>query len=281
MTDNAGRTAILTDSTADIPVDQAETYAVTVVPAVLTVEGKSYIDGIGLTRADLYRRLPELREPPTTAAPSPLEFERAYARLLAAGYERILSMHLSSKLSGMVSIAAQAARKFGDRVRVFDSGQVSLGLGFQVIEAAGAALSNLPFDTILGAAQRARERVRLIAMINTLEYIRRSGRVSWLRANLGELLHIKILVELVDGVINRIDRVRTRHKALEELRGLVQSWGPLERVAVLHTAIPEEAATFAERLRQLSRTPPIVVDVTTIIGAHVGEGSIGVAALRR
>jgi DegV family protein with EDD domain len=281
MTANAGRTAILTDSTADIPGDQAETYSVTVVPAVLTVEGKSYIDGVGLTRADLYRRLPELREPPTTAAPSPLEFERAYARLLAAGYERILSMHLSSKLSGMVSIAAQAARKFGDRVRVFDSGQVSLGLGFQVIEAAGAALSNLPFDTILGAAQRARERVRLIAMINTLEYIRRSGRVSWLRANLGELLHIKILVELVDGVINRIDRVRTRHKALEELRGLVQSWGPLERVAVLHTAIPDEAATFAERLRQLSRNPPIVVDVTTIIGAHVGEGSIGVAALRR
>ena len=94
-------------------------------------------------------------------------------------------------------------------------------------------------------------------------------------------MHIKILVELVDGVINRIDRVRTRHKALEELRGLVQSWGPLERVAVLHTAIPDEAATFAERLRQLSRNPPIVVDVTTIIGAHVGEGSIGVAALRR
>ncbi len=281
MTDSAGRTAILTDSTADIPVDQVEAYSVTVVPALLTVEGQSYIDGVGMTRADLYRRLPELREPPTTAAPSPLEFERAYAGLLATGYGRILSMHLSSKLSGMVSIAAQAARKFGDRVRVFDSGQVSLGLGFQVIEAAVAALSNLPFETILNAAQRARERVRLIAMINTLEYIRRSGRVSWLRANLGELLHIKLLVELVDGVINRLDRVRTRHKALEELRGLVQLWGPLERVAVLHTAIPEEAAAFAERLRQLSRNPPIVVDVTTIIGAHVGEGSIGVAALRR
>lgn len=281
MTDSAGRTAILTDSTADIPVDQVEAYSVTVVPALLTVEGQSYIDGVGMTRADLYRRLPELREPPTTAAPSPLEFERAYAGLLATGYGRILSMHLSSKLSGMVSIAAQAARKFGDRVRVFDSGQVSLGLGFQVIEAAGAALSNLPFETILNAAQRARERVRLIAMINTLEYIRRSGRVSWLRANLGELLRIKLLVELVDGVITRLDRVRTRHKALEELRGLVQSWGPLERVAVLHTAIPEEAAAFAERLRQLSRNAPIVVDVTTIIGAHVGQGSIGVAALRR
>ncbi len=281
MTDSAGRTAILTDSTADIPVDQVEAYSVTVVPALLTVEGQSYIDGVGMTRADLYRRLPELREPPTTAAPSPLEFERAYAGLLAAGYGRILSMHLSSKLSGMVSIAAQAARKFGDRVRVFDSGQVSLGLGFQVIEAAVAALSNLPFETILNAAQRARERVRLIAMINTLEYIRRSGRVSWLRANLGELLRIKLLVELVDGVITRLDRVRTRHKALEELRGLVQSWGPLERVAVLHTAIPEEAAAFAERLRQLSRNAPIVVDVTTIIGAHVGQGSIGVAALRR
>jgi len=229
----------------------------------------------------LYSRMQFVRQPPTTAAPALYQFEEAYRRLLASGYDHILSIHVSSKLSGMLNTATQAAKSFGELVRTFDSGQVSLGLGFQVMEAAAAALAGQPFEAVVDVARRAREKVRFIAMINTLEFIRRSGRISWLTANIGELLHVKLLVELVDGVVNRLDRVRTRRKALDELRALAGSWGPLQRLAVMHTAIPEEAASFAERLRSFSLKPPLVVDVTTIIGAHVGAGSIGVAGLQR
>jgi DegV family protein with EDD domain len=279
MTVTHPRTAVLTDSTADIPAEEAEALSITVVPAVLNVEGKSFVDGIGLSRAEFYRRLPFFRQPPTTAAAAPAQFEETYRRLLSSGADRILSIHLSKHLSGMLNAASQAARTFGDRVRTFDSGQVSLGLGFQVMEAATASLAGEPFEAVVEAARRARDKVHFIAMINTLEYIRRSGRISWLRANLGELLHVKLLVEVVDGVVNRLKQVRTRTKALDELLALAESWGALERLAILHTAIPEEASALAERLRHLCRRSPLVVDVTTIIGAHVGEGSIGIAAL--
>ncbi|MEW6568294.1 MAG: DegV family protein [Chloroflexota bacterium] len=273
--------AVVTDSTSDIPPDEAEALSIEVIPALITVGGKSYRDGPELDRGELYRWMPALKEPATTAAPSPRAFESAYERLLASGVESVLSMHISSKLSAMVNVARQAAAAFGDRVHVFDSLQVSLGLGFQVMEAAAAALARQPFEAILRAARQARERARLVAMIDTLEYIRRSGRVSWLRAGLGELLKVKLLVTVADGVVQRIGEVRTRGRALEQLVEQVRAWGPMERLAVLHTAIPEEAAALAQRLRELSRRLPLVVDVTTVIGTHVGPGSIGLAGLAR
>lgn len=272
---------VVTDSTSDIPVDEAKALGIEVIPALVTVNGRSYQDGSELDRAELYRRMPLLKTPATTAVPSPSVFEAVYERLLDSGVARVLSMHVSSKLSTMVNVAHQAAATFGDRVHIFDSLQVSLGLGFQVMEAAAAALANSPFEAILDAARRARERVRVCAMIDTLEYIRRSGRVSWLRAGLGDLLKVKLLVTVADGVIQRIGEVRTRGRALEQLTAFVRSWGPMERLAVLHSAVPEEADALAHRLKDLSARLPLIVDVTTVIGTHVGPGSIGLAGLAR
>ncbi len=274
-----GRVAVVTDSTADIPADEAAALELTVIPALLTVEGRTFVDGQGFSRTDLYRRMQTLDRLPTTAVPSPERFAAAYESLLRAGAAHVLSIHLSERLSGMLQTAAQAAQDFGDRVRVFDSNQVSLGLGFQAMEAAAASLAGSSIQRVTDVARQARERVRLIAMLNTLEFVRRSGRVSWLRANLGGLLNIKQLIEVVDGTIRRLERVRTRSRAMEALRALAAGWGPLRRLAILHTAVPEEATALGGELSHLCLRPPIVVEVTTVIGAHVGPESIGLAAL--
>jgi len=276
----AGRVAVVTDSTGDVPADQAAALDLTVVPALLTVEGRTYVDdGQAFSRTDLYRRMASLEGLPTTAVPSPERFTAVYESLLRAGAAHILSIHLADQLSGMFQTAAQAAQDFGDRVRVFDSKQVSLGFRFQAMEAAAAALAGNSIQLVTEVAQQARERARLIAMLSTLEFVRRSGRVRWLRASLGGMLNIKQLVEVVDGTIRRLDRVRTRSRALDNLRLIAASWGPLRRLAILHTAVPEEAYALREELRDLSKHTPLVVEVTTIIGAHVGPESIGMAAL--
>jgi DegV family protein with EDD domain len=274
-------TAIVTDSTSDLPAEIAREMEIEVVPAVVTIEGESHYDGLDLSRPDFYRRLPSLREPATTAAPPPGVFEGLYRRLLEGGARQVLSIHLSSRLSAMINMARQAAKAVGEQIHIFDSLQVSLGLGFQVMEAAACALRREPLDAILETARRARDRAQLVAMIDTLEYLRRSGRVSWLRAGLGDLLRVKLLVRVADGVVQRIGEVRTKSRALDQLRGLAESWGPLERLAVLHSGVPEEAAAFADRVRSLASRMPLVVDVTTAIGTHVGPGSIGLAALSR
>jgi DegV family protein with EDD domain len=271
--------AIVTDSTSDIPVQEAEALDITVVPALLTIRGRTYLDGKDITREDFYQSLPSMPVPPTTAVPSTHSFEETYRMLFSQGIEQILSIHLSPKLSGMFNVATQAAKVFGDKVHIFDSRQVSLGLGFQAMEAASAALAGLSFNAILESLCKVREGVRLIAMINNQEYLKRSGRVSWVHAGIGDLLRIKLLVEVIDGLVERRNLVRTRSKAIEHLVSLARSWGPLKRLAVLHTAIPEEAAAFAERIRHLSSSPPMIVNVTTLIGAHVGPACLGIAGL--
>lgn len=271
--------AVVTDSTADIPLEDQETLNIIVVPAVVTLDGESYKDGMEISRADFYRRLPTLSSPPTTGAPSMQAFENTYETLLQSGIDKILSIHLPPSLSGMLSVATQAAKSFGDRVKIFDSGQVSLGMGFQAIEAATAMINGGTFEIVLEAAQRARENVRLIALIDTLEFLKRSGRVSWLTAGLGNLLRVKIILELLDGVVNRLGQVRTRNKGIEQLQTIAESWGKLDRLAVPHSASAEDAGAFAEKLRKLCPRPPVITEVTTAIGAHIGPGALGVIGL--
>ena len=270
--------AIVTDSTADLPASRAEQYGIKVIPALITVDGKTYADDPQFARSELYQHLRLVSEPATTAAPSPAAFERIYDRLLADGHEQVVSMHVSSSLSGIFGIATQAAQRFNQRVVTFDSRQVSLGLGFQVVEAAAAAALGESAEAILKAASRLRDRVRLIAMVNSLDSLRRSGRVNWLAAHLGDWLRFKVLVEVVDGAIQQLARLRTRHRAFDELERRAVAWPRPLHLAVLHAAIPEEAAAFANRLTYV-HPQPWVVEVTTVVGTHVGHGSVGLAAL--
>ena len=191
--------AIVTDSTADIPQDLVEEHHIHVVPNIIVIDGEGLEDGAGISRQDFYRRLPEMKTSPSTATASSGAYQALYEGLLKEGYKNILSIHTSSLLSGILNAASAGAQSFGERVQVIDSGFVTMGLGFQVLAAAEAAGRGLSRQAIQNCLADVRQRVRVIAMLDTLEYLRRSGRVSWAKARLGNLLHLKAFVEVKYG----------------------------------------------------------------------------------
>jgi DegV family protein with EDD domain len=271
--------SLVTDSTADIPEELRRQHSIEVIPAILNLGGKSYEDGNGISREEFYERLPNLSVPPTTSAPSVGSFQARYERLFNAGASHILSFHPPDSLSGIFNAARLAAEQFGERVRVIDSGQVTLGLGFQVLAAAEAIARGALLDDILGLVESIKRRVRVVALLDTIQYLRRSGRVSWARAMVGELLNIKPLVELRFGIIERLAQVRTRSQGILRLSEALNSWGPLERLAILHTNAEAAARQLLEELKPKLPAPPLVVNVTTIIGTHTGPNGLGLAAV--
>jgi len=270
---------IVTDSTADIPPELAQERGIYIVPAILIIDSQSIKDGEGISRHEFYERLPTMRSLPTTASPSTGSFQQIYDALIRQGFSHIISIHATSRLSGIFNAARVAAQSFGDRVRVVDSEYVTLGMGFQVLAAAEAVMRGLSLEAILARIEDIRKRVRVIAMLDTLDYIRRSGRVSWARASLGSLLSIKPFVELKEGVVLRMGEVRTRRKGIEHLIELMNKLGPLECLAVLHTNAETEARLMLERLTAKLETTPLLVNVTTIIGTHVGPNGLGFVAV--
>jgi DegV family protein with EDD domain len=275
-----GHIAIVTDSTADIPEEQAERHNIHVVPNILVIDGRSLEDGKGITRQEFYTSLPSMKAFPTTATASSGTYQQLYQHLFQEGFSQILSIHAASLLSGIFNAASLAAQAFGECVRVIDSHYVTLGLGFQALAAAEAALHE-PIESILALIEDMRQRVRVIAMLDTLEYVRRSGRVSWARAHLGELLQIKPLVEIRSGRVFRLGEERTRRKGIERLLRHLRDLGKLERLAILHTNAEDEAQRILDDLRLDLPVQPFCVNVTPIIGAHVGPNGLGFAAVVR
>ena len=271
---------LVTDSTADLPDELLAHYQIEVVPALLVIDGKEYRDQIDLPRQDFYARLPDLQKPPTTAAPSEEDFAQRYEKLLMDGARQVLSIHLASTLSGMFTIAQRAAQRFGGRVTVVDSGQLSLGLGFQVLAAAESAAAGL--DAALAALHAVQPRIRVIALLDTLTYLRRSGRVSWARAMLGAALSLKPLVTVVQGGrVQRLGYVHTARQGETHLRELILGYQPLSRLAILHTNAPVRAQNLLQSLTLDLPQPPLLVNVTTIIGTHVGPNGLGFALVQQ
>ena len=273
---------IVTDSTCDLPVALVEQYGLEVIPSILVLEGKEYIDGQTITRDEFYRRLPALRTPPTTAAPAMGEYASRYESLLSRGCEQVLSIHAAGKLTSIVDTARLAARDFAGRVACVDSGSLSLGLGFQVLAAAEAAEMGL--QAALAAIESTQKRLKVNAALDTMEYLRRSGRVPGAVAALGGLLSIKPLVNLTGGVVKAVAAVRTTHQADERLLNSLLELGPLERLAVLHSGFESRARRFLDILmRKASQSVPrdiLLVNVTTVIGTHVGPHGLGFAAIK-
>jgi DegV family protein with EDD domain len=278
---NVTKVAIVTDSTADIPSDLAQIYQIQVVPNLVIINGQSYEDGKGISREEFYTRLPAMDTHPTTATASSGTYHQLYDKLLLQGASQIISIHAAARLSGIINAASAAARAFGERVHVLDSGQVSLGLGFQVLAAAELSLVGASRLAILERIEQVRRKVHLVAMLDTLEYVRRSGRVSWARARLGNLLHIKPFIELRDGEVLSMGEVRTRRKGIEHLKQVLFELGPLERLAILHTNAESEAKQFLSETNLPLPSPPLVVNITTVVGAHVGPNGLGFTAVLR
>ena len=272
------KTAIVTDSTADIPKELATQYQIHIVPNIVVIDGQSLEDGKDLSRREFYDNLPLMKTNPTTSTSSPGVYQQLYGDILKRGADQIVSIHASSQLSGIFNAASLGAQAFGDQVKVIDSENLSLGLGFQVLAAAQAALTQ-PLDGILSVVKDVRSRARLVAMLDTLEYVHRSGRVSWARAQIGALLRIKPFLEIKDGVVLSKGKARTRKNGIQRLRKMLLDLGPLEQLAILHSNAEADARELLAEMTPRVPTRPLLVYVTTVIGTHVGPNGLGFVAI--
>ena len=274
---------IVTDSTCDIPKYLIDQHELEVGPSLLVLDGKEYADGIGISREDFYKRLPALQTQPTTAAPSIGDFAAPYERLLTRGCDHILSIHAAGSLTTIINSARQAAHDFPDKITIVDSLSLSLGLGFQVIAAAEAAENGL--QAALHAIESTRKRLHVFAALDTMENLKRSGRVPGVVAALGSILSIKPLIELVNAEVKAIGAVRTTKQGNERMLKLLLDGGTLERLAILHTGAEIRAKEFLNTvMQQASQAVPrdiLMVNVTTVIGTHVGPNGLGFASVRK
>lgn len=272
--------AIVSDSTADIPDSLIDQHNIKIMPNIVMIDGQSFQDGIDISREEFYLHLPSYTELPTTATASIGSYQALYSQLLEEGNEYILSIHPPIKLSGILNAASVAASDFGNQVEVIDSGQISFGLGVQVVSAAEVAKKGGTIEQIKEVLDSIRCRVRVIAMLDTMEYIRRSGRISWARASLGSLLQIKPFLEVKAGDVIRLGEVRTRRKGLARLVEIVNSQC-LERLAILHSNAEKDALSLLESLVKPPVHTPLIINVTTVIGTHVGPNGLGLVMVRQ
>ena len=274
---------VVTDSTCDIPADTAAEHGIVVVPAYVNIGQESYLDGIELTRQEFYERLPTYAQAPTTAAPPPGAFKRAYEQLAAQGVTEILSIHVASSLSGMLNAARLGAEETTDvQVTLFDSQQLTMGLGLLAISAAKQVAAGRSMKEVITFLEERVERTYILGVLDTLEYLRRSGRVSWAQFGIGTLLRIKPLLHVHMGQVEMPERVRTSKRAMARLLELAAALGPLEDLALLHThGSEEEIRAFREKTSFLNPEgpPPLAVELTPAIGAHLGPGGLGIACV--
>lgn len=271
--------AIVTDSTADIPDELLTQYEIHMVNNYIIIEGKSFEDRKDISREEFYTALPKMKVFPTTAtAPSGI-YQALYEQLLSQGKEYILSIHVSGRLSGILNAASAAANSFVNRVKVIDSLNVSMGLGFQVLAAAEAVRQGASVEAIPSMLDELRKRIKLVAMLDTVEYLHRSGRVSWAKARLGELLRIKPFVEVLNGQVLSLGETRTYQKGLTRIVEIIRRISPIEKLAILHTNAENRAHQLLEEIKDILPTQVLTVNVTSVIGSHVGPNGLGFTAI--
>jgi len=281
--------AIVTDSTASLPPELARERDITVVPLQVVIGATSYDEGVadGVT-AELLAESLKAWTPVSTSRPNPEEMLEVYERLAARGAQEIVSVHLSGELSGTLESAQLAGSRASVRVTAVDSRQVGMGVGFAVLAAADARDTGADVETVVAAARVRAAATTSLFYVDTLEYLRRGGRVGAAAALLGSALAVKPILGVEDGRIGPRERVRTATKALARLEELaVESAAdrPLD-IAVAHLASPDRAAQLAahlgERLTdQLEGRSVVVGEIGAVLGAHVGPGMVAVVVARR
>lgn len=274
---------IVVDSACDVPAEYVQRYQMLVIPAYIHFGvDESLKDDIDISREAFYQRLPESNPLPTTSAYSPGEAETVLRQALEDA-EHVIAVHTSGKLSAMVESTRVAAKTIGEnRITVWDGKSVSMGGGMQAIAAAEAAAAGKSREDILALLQDIQTRFKLYAAPSTMEYLRRSGRVSALVAGLGEMLQIKPLIEVSTGEAESAGRIRTFRKVKEKLVEMAHDLAPLEQLTVLHINNPEGAAELHAALQDIA--PPdhtYVVMASAAIGANFGPGGLGFAAISK
>lgn len=276
----AQRVAVVTDSTSSLPPGLARDLGITVVPLSVTLDARTGAEGTDILPVDVTRALTEKRTV-TTSRPSPAEFADVYRRLLKSGARRVVSVHLSAELSGTWDSARLAAQEFDyGVVRVVDSRSTAMALGFAVLAAARSAIAGGDVGEVQDAAVATADRARALVYVDTLEYLRRGGRIGAAASLVGTALAMKPLLHVRDGRILPLEKVRTTSKALTRLVALAVAEAGENQVdiAVHHLAAPERAEEVAGRLRaQIPHVEALYVsEIGAVVGAHVGPGVIGV-----
>jgi len=268
---------IVTDSTNDLPAEITAKHNISVIPMYINIGEEGYQDGVDISRREFYERLPQSDPFPTTAAPGVDKFKTVYTQLMEGGADEIISIHVSASLSAVMDVAQTAAEQT-ERipVTVYDSGQLSLGTGFQVLAAAQAVASGLTMEEILSLIEIQGSRTHVFAALDTLEFLKRSGRMNAFMAGLGSVLKIKPILTMHNGTPGA-ERVRTKARSINRLIELVSDLGQLEELALVHTNSPNEAEALWQKAKHLfpHQENPLSVDVTPVLGAHLGPGAIG------
>ena len=273
---------IVTDSACDVPTELANALDITIIPVYVNIGQESYQDGVDISRQEFYKNLYSYPTPPTTAAPAAGSFTEAYERLAAAGATEILSLHIAANLSNTFNAArlgAEAAENAS--VTLFDTQQVSMGGGLLVLLAAEAAANGKSMAEILQMLEARVPKTRIFGMLDTLESLRHSGRVSWATFGFGTLLQIKPLMVVANGEVDAVARVRTKKRAIKQLLQMVEDFSPFERLAIVHVNAAELVATLQDQTQHLfpADYEPIITELTPAIGAHFGLGAIGFACI--
>lgn len=274
---------IVTDSTADLPLWVAHEFGISVVPLSVIFGDEVYQEGVDISHHQFYEKLMRERVAPTTSAPSLGTFLSVYEPLLEESKE-IVSIHLSSKLSATYQIACQAAQQLaeqqGARIEVIDSRLISMGMTFAVMAAARAARQGASVEEVRAVVEGIVPRVHIFFVLDTLEYLRRGGRIGRARAFLGTLLRVKPILSLRDGEVHPEERVRTKAHALDRIFQLASSYPRIRDVAVGYSTNPQEAEEMKRRLAAvLPQVNIYVTRVGPVIGVHAGPGVLGVGVL--
>jgi DegV family protein with EDD domain len=273
---------IVTDSTCDLPASVIARYGIFVVPLYINVGNLGYLDGIDITRDEFYKKLPTFPFQPTTAAPSSSKFNAMYNALADDGASAVLSIHISTSLSGVINVARVAAQETTSiPVTVFDSRQLSLGTGFLVETAAKLAQAGFSVTQIITSLNEQIRRTHVFAALDTLQFLRRSGRMNSVLATFGELLQVKPLMKMYDGKPGA-ERVRTRKNAIKRLIELFNEYGPYERVALLHSDAFDRAQLLLQEIKNILPDGEIWLEqINPVLGAHIGPGVVGFACISK
>lgn len=269
---------IVTDSTADLPADQAEALGITVVPLTVFFGDDAYLDNVDLDTAGFYEKLQASKDLPRTSQPSPAKFQEAYSKLISEGADGILSVHLSGKLSGTYQSARTASESLTDEERrvpieVIDSENISAAMSMAVLRAAVEARDGLGLEELKTNLLDRLKRTRLLAVLDTLEYVKRGGRIGAASAVLGNMLSVKPIISLKEGEVVTVERPRTRGKAFERMAQILKESGQIEQIAIAESN-EQVGKQLVEALKPVYDDQIPIYKLGPVIGTHTGPGAV-------
>ncbi len=276
---------IVTDSSAHLPPDQRQLHDITVVPLKAIFGTTVYRDGVDLTNQQFYSMLPKAKEHPTTSQPSAGEFMQVYRPILEAGKE-IVSLHLPSKLSGTYASACAAKTELETQFRkalpitIVDTPWISMALGMLCIAAAQAAEAGQSREEVTALVNALIPKLNLIFVLDTLEYLRRGGRIGGAKALLGTLLNVKPLLHLENGQVEPLEQQRSRTRALRRLLDIVGERADQKpwHISVLHAEAPQEAMALEKQIKDRFNVREFyLTEIGPVVGVHTGPCAVGVA----